>query len=171
MRHLIISALICVVVTFSFSHTSHADSKKDFEAISRTISFIKGGPKGAVIVDVLYDPNNPTSEEHADTIINILSNGVGSVIKLTGNKISSLDDISSRIIFITRNSKPDSDSLIAKAAQNNGVTVSTDESCLGNGCVVVVKTQPSVDIFVSIDAANKTGTEFATAFSMMITKK
>ncbi|MCH2038434.1 MAG: hypothetical protein MK137_07580 [Rickettsiales bacterium] len=122
-------------------------------------------------MDVLYDPNNPDSEKHADTIINLLSNGVGSVITLTGNKISSLDDISSRIIFITRNTKPDYDSLIAKAAQNQGVTVSTDEKCLENGCVVVVKTQPSVDIFVSIDAANKTGTEFATAFSMMITKK
>ena len=42
-------------------------------------------------MDVLYDPNNPDSEKHADTIINLLSNGVGSVITLTGNKISSLD--------------------------------------------------------------------------------
>ncbi|MCH2038359.1 MAG: hypothetical protein MK137_07200 [Rickettsiales bacterium] len=171
MRHIIRSIAACIVFLFVFTSISFADTKRDLETISKTISFIKNGPKGEVTMDVLFDPANPDSVAHADGVVELLSNGVGSRVKLTGKKVSSVNDITSRIIFVTRGVNNMYQSIIDKAAQNNGVTISTDENCLGNGCVVVVKTLPSVDIFVSIDAAEKTGTEFATAFSMMITKK
>lgn len=148
-----------------------ADTVKDFETISKAIGFINGGPSGAVTMDVLYDAGNADSAAHADEVVSLTSSGVGSKVKLTGKKISSVSAATSPVIFVARGASSMYGAALSKAASNGGLTVSTDDACLGAGCVMVVKTQPSVDILVSTAAAGQTGTEFASAFSMMITKK
>ena len=163
---LTLGAAIC----FSFA-PAYADSTKDFETIAKAVGFINGGPTGAIQMDVLYDPDNPDSAAHADEVVGLVSGGIGSKVRLTGNKVSSVGAAGSKVIFVTRGASSMYGAALGKAVSNGGLTVSTDEACLGNGCVLVVKTQPSVNIMVSTDAAGKTGTEFASAFSMMITKK
>lgn len=149
-----------------------ADSVKDFETISKAIGFINGGPSGTVEMDILYDAGNADSAAHADEVMALVASGVGSgKVKLTGKKVSSAGAASSPVIFVTRGASSMYGAALSKAAANGGLTVSTDEACLGSGCVLVVKTEPSVDILVSTTAAGTTGTEFASAFSMMITKK
>ena len=150
---------------------AQATSAKDLETIARAVGFMNNGPTGAVSVDVVFDPANADSAAHADEVIGLLAGGVGSKVTLTGKKVSAAGDITSRVIFLTRGAGSLYGPALNTAAGNNGITVSTDDACLGNGCVLVVKTQPSVDILVSTAAAAKTNTEFASAFSMMITKK
>ena len=171
MRQVIITLVISIISLGMFVQTVKADSKTDLEIISKTVSFIKKGPKGEITMDVLYDPNNPDSEAHADQIVELSNDGVGSKVMLKANKVSSADKASSRIIFVARGTDHMHESVINKATENKAMTISTDKNCLGIGCVVVVKTEPTIDIYVSVDAAERTGTEFATAFSMMITKK
>lgn len=161
---------LTTVLCFSFA-PAHADTAKDFETISKAIGFINGGPSGAITMDVLFDPSNPDSAAHADEVVALTAGGIGSKVKLTGKKVSSVGAASSPVIFVTRGAGSMYGAALDKAAANGGLSVSTDEACLGAGCVLVVKTQPSVDILVSSAAAGKTGTEFASAFSMMITKK
>lgn len=169
-KYLILLGTILSVI----STPALADSKKDLETISKAISFISGGPSGAVEVAVVFDPANADSKTHADEIVALLSGGIGSKVKLTGKKIESsgISSSTSRVFFMTRGSKTGYDSALAKAKENKGITTSTDTTCLdANACVLVVKTKPSVDIFVSTKAAETTGTSFAAAFAMMITKK
>ena len=154
-----------------FASTAYADTQRDFETIAKAIGFVSGGPSGAISMDVLYDPGNPDSVAHADEVIGLTSGGVGSKVKLTGKKVSSVSGASSKVIFVTRGASGLYGAALSQAAANGGLTVSTDENCLGGGCVLVVKTQPSVDIIVNTAAAETTGTEFASAFSMMITKR
>jgi len=163
-------ATICSVMSLSPAVT-HADTAKDFETIAKAVGFVTGGPTGDVSMDVLFDPSNPDSVAHADEVVSLTSGGIGSKVKLKGNKVSSAGAASSKVIFVTRGASALYGAALSQAASNGGMTVSTDEACLGSGCVMVVKTQPSVDILVSSAAASKTSTEFASAFRMMITEK
>lgn len=163
-------AAFCGVVGLTSSY-AYADSSKDFETIAKAVGFVNGGPSGDVTMDVLFDPANPDSVAHADEVVSLTSGGIGSKVKLKGNKVSSASAASSKVIFITRGASSMYSAALSQAASNGGLTVSTDEACLGSGCVMVVKTKPSVDILVSSAAAGTTGTEFASAFRMMITEK
>lgn len=172
MLHTISSIAACTMLLFSFSQAGYADSRQDLETIGKAIGFIKNGPKGNITMDIVYDPSSSVSKEHADTISELLSSGISSSrVKLTGNKVSSIDRASSKVIFVTRDTGSMHESVLSKAVQSNAITVSTDESCLGNGCVMVVNTKPGVNIVVSMDAANKTQTVFYSAFRMVITEK
>lgn len=149
-----------------------ADSEKDLETIAKVVGFVNDGPRGDVVLDVLYDPNDQTSVAHADEIVQLMSGGiVGSKVKLNSRKVSSVSDVTSKIVFITKGAGRFYDSALQSAVGGGLLTVSTDEECLGKGCVLVVHTYPSVDIIVSSEAADKVGVEFALAFSMMITKR
>jgi len=150
---------------------SRADTAKDIETIALAIGFMNGGPSGAVTMDILFDPSNPDSVAHADEVAGLTAGGVGKKVKLTGNKVDSAGAISSRAIFVTRGASALYADALQKAASNGGITFSTDEACLGGGCVFTVKTQPDVDIFVSTAASAQTSTAFAAAFNMMITKR
>lgn len=163
-----VGATLCLLTTPAL-----ADSKKDIETISKAVSFMNGGPSGDVEMAVVFDPSNPDSVAHADEIAGLSSGGVGSKVKLNGAKVSaaSVGGTSAPVIFLTRGSSAAYSSALSKAKANGGLTVSTDSACLGSGCVMVVQTQPSVDISVSTDLAASSGVEFASAFSMMITKK
>lgn len=163
-----LAAVFCLV-----SAEVLADTKKDVETISKAVGFMNGGPSGTVEMAVVFDPANADSVAHADEVVALTSGGVGSKVKLTGKKVAagSIGSVSSPVIYLTRGASAAYGAALDKAAANGGLTVSTDEACLGAGCVLVVKTQPSIDILVSTAAAAKTGTEFASAFSMMITKK
>lgn len=164
-------ALVASVALLGAISPAKADTNKDFQTISKAISFISGGPTGDVAVDVLYDSSNADSAAHADEVVALLSGGVGSKVKLTGKKISAPSSISAPVIFITRGANAHYSSALATAVSKGALTVSTDEACLGSGCVMVVKTQPSIEILVSTNAASQTGTEFASAFSMMIKQR
>lgn len=150
--------------------SARADTAKDIETLAKTIGFMNGGPTGDVSMDILYDPSNSVSVMHADEIA-ALAKGEGSKVRLIGQKVTSPAAANAPVIFITRGAERMYSAALNKAAANQSITVSTDEACLGIGCVLVVKTVPSVDILVSTKAAKKTKTEFASAFSMMITKK
>ncbi len=166
---MILGSMLSLMVTPAF-----ADSKKDIETISKAVSFMSGGPSGAVEMAVIFDPANADSKTHADEIIALTSGGVGSKVKLTGKKVevSAVSSTTSKVLFLARGSSAAYDAAIANVKASGGITASTDMACLdAGGCVLVVKTKPSVDIFVSNKASDATGVSFAAAFAMMVTKK
>lgn len=165
-----LALMVGAVSALSFA-PAYADTAKDFETLSKAIGFVTGGPSGAVTMDILYDAGNADSVAHADEVAGLVAGGVGKKVKLTGNKITSAGAASSKVIFVTRGASSMYGAALDKAAANGGLTISTDTACLGAGCVLVVQTEPSVDIMVSTAAAAKTSTEFASAFRMMITEK
>jgi hypothetical protein len=168
-KNLIFATCIGIFVIPFFS--AYADTTKDLETIAKAIAFINNGPSGDVRMDILYNPANIDSIAHADEVFELVKDGIKGKITLTGRKISSTNDATSRVIFVTRGTNDFYGSALNTAAANRGLTVSTDESCLGTGCVLVVKTTPNIDILVSTAAATKTGTSFSSVFSMMITKR
>jgi len=171
----IVLILIIVCLTMMASGVAMADDEKDIKALTKAIGFIQGGPTGEVDVAVVFDPTNRDSSAHADAVIDIARSYKGSnKVKFSAKKISyaNIEFVKSKIIFITRGMEGKYDSILNKAIRLNAITVSTDENCLNKGgCVLIVKTDPDVDILVNTAVAARTGTEFSSAFSMMITKR
>lgn len=165
------SLLIAILGAVLCSNPVHADTLADFEIISKSIGFIKNHPKGSIFMDVLYDPNSRISREHAQEVEGLLSQGVQSKIKILSRKVSSVDEIKSDVIFITRGASSFYKPALKEAVKKRIVTVSTDEACLGAGCVLVVKTKPDVDVFISVATAEKVGIEFSSVFSLMAIQK
>lgn len=169
--HYVCAALI-VLGCLSVS-PARADTKKDLETLSKAISFMKGGPLGVVDMAIVYDSADPDSVAHAEEIFKLSQQSVGTKVSLKGVKVPlyALDTQKSRVVFLTRGTQEIYEKALENAAKNQGITISTDEACLGTGCVLMVKTSPSIQIFVNTAAANAAGVEFASAFSMMITRK
>jgi len=171
-KKLVLVAVINVVFCLCGA-VAWADSKRDIETIAKVIGFINNGPVGHVEMAVVYDPNNPDSVAHANDVMSWAAGGVGSKVTLFAKKVtmSSVKSTSAPVLFLTRGTSAVYDAALARAKENKGLTVSTDDKCLGLGCVLVVRTSPHVDILVSTAAVNQTGAKFASAFSMMITKR
>ncbi len=171
----ILCVLFMVALMGVWSTQAHADTKKDFDLLAKAVSFIKGGPKGDITMAVVFDPANGKSVSHADSVMRIAGKGIkggGLTIKPKKVLAGSVGKSSAKVFFITKGLKSHYTKVLNKAAAVGGLTVSTDTTCMDAGaCVLIVKTKPSVDIIVSTAASSKTGTEFASAFSMMITKK
>lgn len=170
-----LSFFMALCTLFFITNSANADTKKDIVTLSKAISFIKGGPTGTVNFEIVHDAGNSASAAHANEVAGIASSPVGSgKVKLQGKKVSvgSVGSTGAKVVFVTRGLESKYSSILSKAASKGAITVSTDENCIvKGGCVLVVKTQPSVDIMASAAASAKTGTEFSSAFSMMISQK
>ncbi len=164
--------LLISIICFVSPSFARADTNKDIETITKAIGFIDNGPTGTVQMDILYNPSNPESIAHANEILTLIQQTKNDgKVTLTGAKIQNATAATSPLIFITRGTKNMHKAALKQAAKNHGLTVSTDESCLGSGCVLVIKTQPHIDIFISQTASEITGTKFSMAFKMMATRK
>lgn len=171
----VLCVLFVVALMGVWSTQAHADTKKDFDLLAKAVSFIKNGPKGDVSMAVVFDPASGKSVSHADAVMRAVGGGVkGGGLTLKAKKVlaGSVAKSNAKVFFVTKGLKNHYTKVLNKAVSAGGLTASTDTDCLdANACVLVVKTKPSVDIMVSTAASAKTGTEFASAFSMMITKK
>lgn len=168
------AVLLFCMVSF-FSREAFSSEIKDIKALSKAVGFIQGGPTGEVEISVVFDPTNRESAEHASRIMQV-STKEGSLnkVKFIAKKVpyTNIDFIHSKIIFITKGMESKYQAILDRAVRIGAITVSTDENCLNKGvCVLVVKTEPDVDILVSMSVAEKIGVEFSSAFSMMITKR
>ncbi len=155
-----------------YSSSSVAGAEKDMKILAKSFSFIVNGPVGDVVMDIFYDPQNPDSVFHANEMLDSLSGGSQwGEIALSGRLIRSVDDINSRVIFLTRGTEFKYEDVILKAQEHNAITVSNDEDCISKGCVLVINTDVVVDIFLSVDLAERLKNDFSAAFSMMVTKR
>lgn len=165
--------LFCVFVLHSGD--VFATESKDIKALSKAVGFIQGGPTGDVEISIVFDPTNRESSEHASNIMQVSTQEGGlNKVKFVAKKVpyTNIDFINSKIIFVTRGMEGKYQAILDRAVKIGAITVSTDENCLNKGaCVLVVKTEPDIDILVSMSVADKIGVEFSSAFSMMITKR
>ncbi len=183
LNRIFVSRITCLVLLTLFTATlslgvsvAHADTKKDLEVISKALSFVTGGPSGKVKMAIVYDPNNKRSSDHANEIKGELLTGnlAKSSIFLVGKKtsINKVTGNEADVYFITRGLGTKAITVFSKARKLNKMTFSNDEECLDKmACVLAVTTDPSVNIYVNFMAAEASGIEFASAFSMTVTKR
>jgi len=151
--------------------TLQANPAKDIQTIALALSFMDGMPKGVMAMDILYDPSNPESVAHANEIAAITKTGLGSKsLKLVGQKIADAGDISAKALFVTRGSRALHADILSRAQTLKAIPFSNHPACLGSACIFTATSDPKVDIFISISAAQTIGVEFSAAFAMMASK-
>lgn len=171
MKHLFIALCVAVSVFSLCTSDAKAASSKDIQILSRALSFIENGPTGDVNIGVVYD----ASTTEADEILSLIGTGITSgKIKLHAQKVSAQDAKDSQYpVLLFTEGTDTSQKAIFDAVNNKGIiTVSMHDTCLNNSnCVLVVRSEPKVDIKVSSAAAETTGVSFGSAFRMMISEQ
>ncbi len=171
MKYFFITLCVAVSVFSLFTPDARAVSFKDIQILSRALSFIENGPTGDVNIGVVYD----ASAAEADEILSLVGTGIASgKIKLHAEKVSAKDAKSAQYPVLLFTAGTDtSQKAIFDAVNNKGIiTVSMHDHCLNSSnCVMVVKSEPKVDIKVSSAAAETTGVSFGSAFRMMISEQ
>ncbi len=154
---------------------AQAASQKDMQILGRALGFIENGPSGDVKVGIVTDSGNATSSAEADEIIGLIGGGMASgKIKLLGEKVSTSAASSGSypVLYFTKGTEGSQGSIFNAVSSKGVITVSTHDDCLNSSnCVVVVKSEPKVDIKVSSAAASASGVSFGSAFRMMITEQ
>jgi len=172
-KTILVLSIICFAAFFSSA--SLATNKKDIKTLTRAIGFMQGGPVGDVKMAIIYDPYNDLSVAHANEVIDAIRNSDNkNKVRLTGEGVSfsSMEKVDAKVIFITKGMDHNYAAILKRAKELSAITVSTVEDCLTNGgCVLVVKTEPDVDILVNTNLAKEMEIEFSIAFNMMITKR
>jgi len=169
-----ISIILLPIISYADDHLE--SNRKDIATISKAIGFMQNGPKGLLDMAILYDPNSNESLEQAKHIEAIVAEPIGKgKVRLLGKKLAVRyleNNKKHKVIFVTKGVVRKYKRLLEKAQNNGIITVSTDEYCLtSGGCLLSVKTTPSVEISMNTKVAKRTGVRFASAFRMMIVRK
>jgi hypothetical protein len=154
---------------------AQAASQKDMQILGRALGFIENGPSGDVKIGIVTDSGNAASSAEADEIVGLIGGGLASgKINLVGEKVSSGAASGSNypVLYFTQGTEGAQGSIFSAVSSKGVITVSTHDNCLNaSNCVMVVKSEPKVDIKVSSAAAGSTGVSFGSAFRMMITEQ
>ncbi len=163
---LLLGFIMTATISVSFAFAGHAQvSKKDVQVIAKALGFIENGPQGEINVDVIYDTNDPASIAEADAILDILSSGFRSKIKLKGQKTPV--STGAEVAFITMGAEEKAPGL----SQKKIITVSTNPDCaIQGGCVIGVSTYPKIEVHVNTSAMSSAGVSFDMVFRMMVTE-
>lgn len=137
----------------------------------RAISFLKPSLTGTVTVAIIYEPGDADSEKEARAIERSLasSHSFGSM-SLRPKRVSanSLEQLSgSKIAFVTKGTNYRQ--IAAVSSSRSILTISFDPACTRAGqCVLMVGSQPKVQIVVSRSAAAAARLRFNSSFLMLI---
>jgi hypothetical protein len=152
---------------------SAAITQKDILAAARALTFLEHPPKGRVEIGVVVDPADSGSVKDADIVKSTIGNGlvIGDLTiharMLTRTELSGLQGIGA---FLVTGTSPDIFRDVAGVAKSLKIlTVSTEPACAQEGyCVMLVRSDPKVQIFVNPRVAEQNDIAFTQTFSLMI---
>lgn len=144
---------------------------QDMQIIGRVLSFQQKQPSGTIALAVIYDGADAASHDEANAIAVLLGNGLA-VSELTLRPVlveqARLGDIRGYGALITAAGVDQR--VLAASLKGQGIpclTMHLDQVEHG-ACIVAIRSTPNVSIVVSKMNASLAGTQFATAFLMMV---
>jgi hypothetical protein len=168
-----LAALACF---FFLTSAARADvTKTDMQVVARALSFVSDPLSGTVRVGIVYAANSPRSVRQAQALRNLLAAGlrIGTVelrpvlIESAGIANADVD-----LFFLTEYIPADeTPALPGDGARRPTLCVTTDIPQVRSGaCIMGVRSQPKVEVFVNRAAASASGVTFSTVFRVMITE-
>ena len=149
---------------------------KDGQILGRTMGFVGDGMAGAVVVGVVFSASSATSQREATLIRGIIGDGlVAGRIRLQArlvphDQLPTVEGIDA--LFLTSDLADDAAAAAAAARRLRVPTVSTDMSCVeAANCIVGFSSEPTVQIVIDREAADRAGVRFVQAFRMLVREK
>ena len=141
----------------------------DLQVVARALSFIEPPMRGTVRVGIVYDAASNASVRQAQEVQRLLTTAVKAAnleLRPTLVEMRAADRADVDLLFLTEHVGQD---VAAHIAARRIPCVTTDLAQMTNGvCLMGVRAQPKVEIFVNRAAADAAGVSFATVFRMMV---
>lgn len=152
----------------SVSYITH----KDLEVAVRVFNFVYGMPRGALDVDIVYDPNNSVSTADAEAFRQLLSKEsvfASRPLRARLVPLSQLGTLKAPVAYVTQGLQRQFGSLYAVARNRKILTFSTDFDCVeSQTCVMGMAADPGIRIEISRSVAADSSLEFSQALKLMI---
>jgi hypothetical protein len=150
----------------------------NLQAIARSLAFVETlQHRDMVLIGVVYDANDPHAKAAADDVVKLLQSVPGpNSMRLQGIAIST-DELAkssehSDALFLMAGTAKFSTQILSAVRRDALVSVSDDTACLDNGsCVLMVRTDPDVEIVLNTQLAASIGARFSAVFTMMVKRK
>jgi len=148
-----------------------APSRQDVQILGRVLSFREDQHSGAVPVAIVYNPADPQSSGEAHAFAELMGSGVavgGLVLRAVLVEQGRLAGASGYSAILTATSV--NPVIVQAAVRQQQVPCITRqiEQVTRGGCIVSIRSSPSVSIAYSSANAAAAGVRFATAFIMMV---
>jgi hypothetical protein len=167
--------IAAVMILHCLAAPARADdiTPKDLQVIGRTLGFVEDATTGTLELGIVYVRNEPDSVRQAKTMQQMLGDGLsaGKLVLhprlVAADELASLDHIGA--LFIVPAAAHVAAVAAAAAKRLHVPTLSTDVACAEAGqCVLAFRSDPSVEIVMSREAAAVAGVRFTPAFRMLV---
>lgn len=155
---------------------AHADiTKADVQVAARALSFVSDPLSGTARVGIVYAKSSPRSVREAERLRRILVDGLRiGAVELRPVLVETADvaDADVDLFFLTEHmAATETPSLLGNNNRQPILCITTDIEQVRNGaCVMGVRSQPKVEVFVNRASAAANGITFSTVFRVMITE-
>ncbi|CAM2011185.1 YfiR/HmsC family protein [Acanthopleuribacter pedis] len=141
---------------------------RDARILLRTLQYVRNlQPMDAVPIAILYDPNQPASQQEAVALEALLQReDTRQAIQARLVPISALETQENiSVLFLTRRLGAHFERIARFAGERGLLTVSMDRECAGSeGCVVAFETQAGIEIFINQKNMKRNRIDFDAAF-------
>jgi hypothetical protein len=151
-------------------------SPKDGQVLGRTLSFVGDGMSGIVIVGVVVSATDPASQRDAEAIRTVIGADLpaGRVrLQVRLVQLEQLNEVTGvAALYVTAGLAASMDRIAETARRLHVPTISADLVCVqSRGCVIGYTTEPTVQILIDKEQAERTGVHFMQAFRMLVREK
>jgi hypothetical protein len=153
----------------------HADiTKTDVQVAARALSFVSDPLSGTVRVGIVYARSSPRSVREAERLRTIIADGLRiGAIELRPVLIETADAAGADVdlFFLTEHLAATETPNLLGNHNRPILCITTDIEQVRNGaCVMGVRSQPKVEVFVNRASASASEITFSTVFRVMITE-
>lgn len=168
--------LLIILGFFISPNISNAIATKvDIKVAARTFNFIKGFPSGNITIGIIYDAGIANSRNDANTVHDILSDGMKAGKYTLKSVLVPLDKISSTtmdVAYLTEGLGSKAEQAFIEVSNKQKLCFTTDSLYIANKhCVMGVSSKPSIKIEISRLASDNSGIEFEQALTLMVEEK
>jgi hypothetical protein len=167
--------LVAAVLLLGIAAPAWADvTLADLNLAARVLSFMDAPPSGNVRLGIVYAPGNEQSLQDASAVAKLLGAGLqaGNVVFIA--VLVPIDQVLTAPVdaFFLPEGIGDQGRRIADATEKRKIPcITVDLPRVQDGsCVLGLRTQPKIQIYLSRSAAARSNTAFASVFRMMVTE-
>lgn len=172
MKNILLLALLGLLATSNAY--AKQDYEKDIQVISNSLKYISGvaNENGTYVLGAVYSQSLPDSKAAAESFVSSLnSSEQAQKVKLKA-KLISVADIGSNsvnIAYVMSGLSSQHAEIYAAAKKSRVLTLSSDVDCAkAKCCVLAIKTDGSVEIFLNEITMRDLGFEVDAAFKFMV---
>lgn len=168
--------LVCVLAFAVAGPPALADwTKTDVQVAARALSFVADPLRGTVRVGIVYAPDSPKSVRQAQSLRGMLGDGlrIGALeLRPVLLDAAVVQSANVDLFFLTESIPPsETPRLLGEGSKQPIMCITTDIAQVRSGnCIMGVRSQPKVEVFVNRAAANANDITFSTVFRVMITE-